>query len=115
MVAAIAQRDVEVGVGCLVFVLVWHGFRSLIHVVNVCCWSIAGVYSFCRAFDDTGRLKPRQPVGDNVRLDVEIPPCPFRIHGADAFCLSIVPVAADSSCECCEQGAHIERASYIHA
>lgn len=77
MVVAIAQRDLAIGVGCLVFVLVWHGFRAVVDVVNMFFWSIAGVYSFCRAFDDTGRLKPRQPVGDNVRLYFEISTMPI--------------------------------------
>lgn len=84
MVAAIAQRDFAIGVGCLVFVLLWHGFRAMVGVVNILFWSIAGVYSFCRAFDDTGRLKPRQPVEDNVRLSAEIPTCPVRARVADS-------------------------------
>lgn len=96
MVAAIAQRDVAIGVGCLFFILVWHGFRAVVDLVNICFWSISGVYSFCRAFDDAGRLKPRQPVEDNVRLDFEIPSCPFRLRGADTCCLPVVPVAADA-------------------
>lgn len=96
MVAAISQRDFAIVVGCLFFVLVWHGFRAVVDVVNICFWSISGVYSFCRAYDNTGRLKPRQPVGDNVRLDFEIPSCPFRLRGADTFCLPIVPVAANA-------------------
>lgn len=72
MVAAIAPKDVGIGMGYVVFVLLWFGFRAVGHLTNMVIWSVAGVLSFCWAFTVTGRLKLRKEVKDNVRLAADV-------------------------------------------
>lgn len=67
--AAFAPRDASIGLGCLVFFILWHGFRAIGQIASVTIWSFLGVAVFCWSFTVAGRLKPREPVDDNVRRD----------------------------------------------
>lgn len=85
---ALAPVDMAMGLACLIFVLMWNGWRAAGDVANVAIWCSVGLWCcWWHAFKSQGQVRMRKPVEDNV---------------SGSACRCHVGVLKEESCVCAD-------------